>query len=195
MGDFSLYPTKNCTDIHKIIVSFVLLVILMPQIAFASVITPQTIIDLTNSERLQNGQDILNTNSALIIAAQQKAKNMVTEGYFDHYGPNGETPWQYIVAADYKYQYAGENLAMNFSRTENVVKAWMKSAAHRDNILDPHYQEIGVAVADGVIDGEQTTLVVQMFGAKPESVIESISSKISVVDYVSDLLGISSVEK
>lgn len=195
MSDLSLYSTKNFTNIHKIIVSFVLLVLFIPQLAFASTITPQTIIDLTNSERLQNGQDILTLNSALAIAAQEKAKNMAAQGYFDHYGPHGETPWQYILAADYEYQYAGENLAMNFSQAENVMKAWMRSDAHRDNILDPHYQEIGVAVTDGVIDGEQTTLIVQMFGAKPESIIESISPKILVVDYVSDLLGISNIKK
>jgi hypothetical protein len=45
----------------------------------------------------------------------------------------------------------------------------MQSPAHRENILRPDYSEVGYAVVNGVLNGEQTTLVIQMFG-KPSTI-------------------------
>lgn len=190
MNDFSLYPNQLITKTHQILSVLVILLVTIPQTVLASVLTSQNIIDLTNTERIKNGQATLAVDSQLSDAAFAKAQNMIGQNYFDHFGPNGETPWQYILSNGYVYHYAGENLAMNFDETENVVTAWMKSATHRDNILDPNYQDIGVAVLDGVIDGQSTTLIVQMFAAKPASLIDQAASKISVVEYVGELLGI-----
>ena len=43
----------------------------------------------------------------------------------------------------------------------------MNSPTHRENILRKDYSEVGFAVVNGTLNGEQTTLVVQMFG-KPQ---------------------------
>jgi hypothetical protein len=40
----------------------------------------------------------------------------------------------------------------------------MNSQTHRDNIMSGRYTEIGVAVVNGILDGQETTLVVQHFG-------------------------------
>ncbi len=47
----------------------------------------------------------------------------------------------------------------------------MASPTHRDNILKSEYRDIGLAVVNGNLNGQETTLVVQMFGAstKPTS--------------------------
>lgn len=190
MNDFSLFTHQLITKTHQILSVLIILLVIVPQSVLASAITSQTIIDLTNTERIKNGRAILDVDSQLSDAAFSKAQNMIGQNYFDHFGPNGETPWQYILSNDYAYHYAGENLAMNFDEAENVVTAWMRSATHRDNILDPNYQDIGVAILDGVIDGDSTTLVVQMFGAKPKTLIEEAAAKISVVEYVGEILGI-----
>jgi hypothetical protein len=59
----------------------------------------------------------------------------------------------------------GENLAMgDFSTSAEVVTAWMKSPAHRRNILDPLYSEIGVSVNKGSMNNRQTTILIQHFG-------------------------------
>jgi len=39
----------------------------------------------------------------------------------------------------------------------------MNSPTHRDNIVNPKYQEIGVGVVNGILNGVKTTLVVQHF--------------------------------
>ena len=62
-------------------------------------------------------------------------------------------------------EFAGENLARDFSNPASVVTAWMKSPTHKDNLLNPKFKEIGVAVVDGNLGGIATTLVVQFFGA------------------------------
>lgn len=130
----------------------------------ASNITPSNIISLTNKERAAAGLNTLNSNSKLAAAASAKAENMFEEQYWDHFGPNGETPWQFITGAGYNYVYAGENLAKGFRTSEGVVEAWMASPTHRDNILSKNYKDIGVAIKTGVLLGKETTLVVQMFG-------------------------------
>lgn len=127
-------------------------------------IDQKRLIELTNIERQKKGLDPLNENSALDNAAALKAQNMFTENYWAHFAPSGKTPWDFILSSGYKFSLAGENLAKNFYKSDDVVVAWMNSSTHRDNLLNPKYKETGMAVVDGVLNGQQTTLVVQMFG-------------------------------
>lgn len=130
----------------------------------ASSITRANIINLTNVERQKYGLTTLSENAKLNSAALAKANNMISEQYWDHFGPNGQTPWQFIKEAGYSYVYAGENLAKGFKSSEGVVQAWMASPTHRENVLSGNYKEIGVASVEGTLLGEKVTLIVQMFG-------------------------------
>ncbi|MCD6301607.1 MAG: hypothetical protein J7L82_06015, partial [Staphylothermus sp.] len=135
----------------------------IPQ-AYASSITSSNIIVLTNQARSSYGLNTLSNNGKLEAAALAKANNMFELQYWDHFGPNGESPWQFIKAAGYNYVYAGENLARGFRTSEGVHEAWMSSPTHKANIVSPNYEDIGVSVVTGVLEGSQTILVVQMFG-------------------------------
>jgi len=137
---------------------------------YATNMTASRIIELTNQERASRGLGTLKSNAYLTSAAYAKANNMFELQYWDHFGPNGESPWQFIKAAGYDYMYAGENLAKGFTTSEGVHQAWMASPTHRDNIISPHYEEIGVALVNGVLHGENIVLVVQMFGSSPKSI-------------------------
>ncbi len=134
--------------------------------AQANTITADNIISLTNQERESLGLNTLNSNSQLAAAALAKANDMFEKQYWDHFGPNGETPWQFIRAAGYTYVYAGENLAKGFKTAEGVHEAWMASPTHKANIVSENYKDIGVAVVEGTLFDKQTILVVQMFGNK-----------------------------
>jgi hypothetical protein len=101
----------------------------------------------------------------LDAAAQAKADDMAAKGYFSHTGPDGKEPWAWIKEAGYSYQYAGENLAVRFTDSADVVNAWMASPTHRANIVKPAYTEIGVGIAQGEFQGQPATYVVQYFGA------------------------------
>lgn len=133
-------------------------------LGYASNITISDLLTKTNEERVERGLSELRLNPQLSQAANSKAAHMFEFDYWAHVAPNGTEPWDFILGADYDYSYAGENLAKNFRTSNEVVKAWMESPTHRENLLNENYDEIGFAVVDGVLDGYETTLVVQMFG-------------------------------
>lgn len=135
------------------------------QAQFASITSGQ-IISLTNAERQEVGLATLTANSQLEKAALNKANDMAAKGYFDHTGPDGRRPWDWVADAGYAYVYAGENLAKDFTSAQSTMTALMNSPSHRKNILNDKYSEIGIAVIDATFDGKPTTLMVQLFGSK-----------------------------
>lgn len=138
------------------------------QTPFFANVSAKNIIALTNDFRRQYGLPEFQENQLLQKAAEEKAKDMELNKYFGHYSPSGLSPWYWIEKIGYPYYYAGENLAINFVYSEDIVRAWLNSPAHRDNILNKNYQEIGVAVISGDFDGtgKNKIAVVQMFGTK-----------------------------
>lgn len=139
-------------------------------LGFATDINVEALFADTNAKRQAAGLPPLNLNARLSAAAAKKAQDMFAHNYWAHTSPQGRTPWDFVLGEGYKYSLAGENLAKNFSDSRGVVEAWMASPTHRENILKSSYQDIGFAVVNGVLNGEETTLVVQMFGASPTPV-------------------------
>ena len=129
-----------------------------------SAVIPKALVDLANVERLSSNISSLAINPILEKAAQLKADDMAAKGYFAHMSPDGTEPWFWFQKAGYEYSYAGENLAVNFSDSFDVDRAWMSSASHRANILNGKFTEIGIATAKGYYNGRETVFVVQMFG-------------------------------
>jgi hypothetical protein len=95
-----------------------------------------------------------------------KGTDMLNRNYWAHVAPDGTEPWAFFINAGYKYRYAGENLARDFSSASSTVDAWMASPSHRENLLSNKYKDIGVAVVEGNLNGVDTTIVVQFFGTK-----------------------------
>jgi hypothetical protein len=127
-------------------------------------ISTDDVIAQTNDQRGKNGLSTLTRNGQLTRAAELKGQDMLAKGYWAHTSPDGKEPWYFILQAGYNYNRAGENLARDFRDTTSVVNAWMNSPGHRANILNSHYQEIGVAVVSGPFNGYDAVIVVQMFG-------------------------------
>jgi uncharacterized protein YkwD len=125
----------------------------------------QKLLLLTNKERENNGLPPLVLDQKLAQAAGLKAKDMFAKNYWAHQAPDGKMPWYFIKQENYNYAYAGENLARGFDNSDEVVNAWMHSPDHRDNILSQDYRDIGFAVVKGRLDGEDTTLIVELFGS------------------------------
>lgn len=133
-------------------------------LGFATDISVNKLYQLTNQERESNNLSDLSYDEKLANAAYQKAQDMFNRNYWAHYGPNGVTPWDFILKSGYQYEFAGENLAKNFLFSQGVMDAWMNSPTHKENILRRDYSEVGFAVVNGTLNGEQTTLIIQMFG-------------------------------
>lgn len=136
---------------------------------FLASVLPGVLTSITNEERQQNDAPPLKENALLKEAAQLKANDMATNGYFAHTSPDGKTPWYWFDQVGYKYSYAGENLAVNFFESSDVAQAWMNSPSHRENIVKKAYTEIGIGVANGVYQGRQTVFVAQLFGTPLEA--------------------------
>ncbi len=129
-----------------------------------STVLPSVIVDLTNTERAGGSLTTLRRSDTLDTAARLKAEDMARHEYFSHYSPSGVSPWHWFAVADYNFVHAGENLAIHFTDSSEVVSAWMNSPTHRDNILNDNYREIGVGTAEGTYQGHRTIYVVQLFG-------------------------------
>ncbi len=133
-------------------------------LGYASNINTSDLMKYTNQRRSDAGLPALRLNGALSLAASKKAEHMFAKGYWAHIAPDGTEPWDFIIGSGYDYIYAGENLAKNFSNSKDVVQAWYNSSSHRQNLLNKNYTEVGFASVNGVLNGYETTLVVQMFG-------------------------------
>lgn len=133
--------------------------------------------ELTNQKRAENGAGPLQHNGILDNAACDKAQKMIAGNCWAHFCPNGASPWTSIANAGYRYAFAGENLCKNFSNSEGCVNAWMNSPSHRKNMLKSGYRDVGFCVMNGNISGEDTTLVVQMFGTPPaRSIVRTVGA-------------------
>ncbi len=134
--------------------------------AWASDISIDDLYSQTNAERAAVGLPSLKLEPQLNNAATAKANNMITVDYWAHNSPSGATPWSFISASGYIYSTAGENLAKGFDTSYGVTAGWMASPAHKANILNSSYTDVGFAVTNGLLVGNQTTLVVAMYGSR-----------------------------
>jgi uncharacterized protein YkwD len=154
-----------------------------------STILPVSLVSLTNDERTAHGVKTLTRSTILDAAARLKAEDMVAKGYFEHDSPEGVTPWHWFKTVGYDYVYAGENLAVHFTDSTDVVSAWMNSPGHRQNILNDTYTEIGIGTARGVYKGAPTVFVVQMFGAQKTSTAQDVSRHVAASNTSGDTHG------
>ncbi len=151
-----------------------------------SSVLPAVVVDLTNEERKHNNVGLLYRNKLLDEAAQLKAEDMAAKSYFSHNSPDGKTPWYWFDKVGYKYSHAGENLAIHFSDSKELVDSWIKSTPHHKNIISDKFTDIGIGVAEGYFEGKKTVYIVQLFGKRldeykeKESILvdNNLSSKI-----------------
>lgn len=137
---------------------------LVPRSDFLAEVISSVLVEETNAQRTEESLGTLTINPLLEQAARLKAEDMAAKGYFSHDTPDGKTPWYFLREVGYRYQAAGENLAVNFTDSSDVTRAWMNSPSHRANILNGNYTEIGIATARGTYKGSDTVFVVQFFG-------------------------------
>ncbi len=150
-------------------------VVFVFQGARAAGIISSDVVSLANETRMSTGLRALTPNSVLAQAAEYKARDMIEHNYFAHTSPTGVEPWYWFQKAGYQYKAAGENLAINYTDAKEQHTAWMQSETHRANILGEQYQEIGVAVVSGTIDGKESLITVEFFGTPFAHVADQVS--------------------
>lgn len=111
---------------------------------------------LINQRRAVRGMRRLRLNTHLSKAAVWHSHDMVRRHYFAHVSQSGTD----VVARLRKSRYiksgfgwmVGENLAWGSGTSgtpREIVAAWMRSPAHRRNMLNRRYREIGIGVLVG----------------------------------------------
>jgi len=135
-------------------------------LGYAANISSDEVVTLTNKKRAEVGLPPLEMDDTLSQAALAKGTDMIDRDYWAHVAPDGTQPWKFFIDFNYRYRFAGENLARDFSNASSAIEAWMASPTHRENMLSPKYKEIGIAVIEGDLDGVETTIIVQFFGTK-----------------------------
>jgi uncharacterized protein YkwD len=102
------------------------------------------IFDQVNQARAASGLNPLIWNAKLQGVAYRKVSDMIEQNYFGHAAPDGRHSW-YMFAEAGVGGYIGENLAAKYGTKYDIVKEWMLSPKHRENILDPHFVRAGLA--------------------------------------------------
>jgi uncharacterized protein YkwD len=115
---------------------------------------------LHNQVRAQNGLVTLAANNALAVAAAGHSDDMVARGYFEHNTPEGGTFDKRVLAAGYAANGEGWNLGENLiwgtgelATPAGMMRAWMNSEHHRENILNGDYRELGFGIQLGTPTG------------------------------------------
>ena len=113
----------------------------------------QGVMELMNAARAQNGAGPLKVSAALNRAAAWKSADPSAKPPLSHTDSLGRNPVASPPnnrAMDCGYaSWAAENIAYGFSSPASVMEAWMGSAGHRANIVNPSYVVAGVGLVNG----------------------------------------------
>jgi uncharacterized protein YkwD len=109
----------------------------------------KTVADLLsahNRERQVHGRRPLKLSAKLVEAADLHARDMAEHKKLAHVGADGSTVAERVKTRGYACIRVGENVAAGQYAAADVMKAWMESPGHRENIL-ADFGEMGAASA------------------------------------------------
>ena len=104
-------------------------------------------IKLTNAARINNGVRPLSVNAAMSQLAETRAAEVGS--FFSHTRPDGSKFSTLFTALGFDYSRAGENIAHGQRTAVDVVRDWVASPSHMQNLLHPEYHHIGIGYAAG----------------------------------------------
>jgi uncharacterized protein YkwD len=81
--------------------------------------------------------------------ALRHAADMAQHDYFEHEDLSGRSPAARVRAVGYAEKLVGENIAYGPESADEVVKGWLASPGHCENIMDPRFAEMGFASSPG----------------------------------------------
>lgn len=142
-----------------------LLAVLLAQTGAGTEITTENVLALMNAYRVDAGLPPLREDPRLKRAAEDRMRHMEDIGYWSHEAPDGMSPFTWITSRQYDFTHAAENLAAGFETAGFLVKSWMDSSGHRENIMSPDFEDVGIAIIEGGTRGPATgKSVVVLFG-------------------------------
>jgi hypothetical protein len=142
--------------------------------------TTDGIIYSINKQRKSRQLNQLSHNTKIDIAAKIQAKQMASTGEFGHVlrGAKYPTLADRMRVTEYAYSNAGEVLYSGIDDTETVVQSWLNSKPHREAILHPDVEEIGISVQYSQKGRPYVCAVVCIPIGKKSDTIEDIGDEI-----------------
>ncbi len=111
-----------------------------------------------NNDRAEAGLPPLLWSAALAEVGLGHAEDMYESGVLSHTSAGGETLVDRVRLAKVSASVVGENFALA-SDSADVQRGLMESRSHRDNVLHPGFDSVGV----GAVKGPYGLMVVQVF--------------------------------
>ena len=118
------------------------------------------VVCLVNEQRARHHLPPLHASPALDSSAQRWTDTMVSSNQFGH----GDNFSARISAAGFHWSNAAENIASGFETPSQVVRGWMASTGHCQNILSPTYSDVGTGVSPHGVSGVGPSTWTQDFG-------------------------------
>jgi uncharacterized protein YkwD len=115
------------------------------QAAFRLSPEEQELLNLTNQERKNQKLPPLRPDPILFKVARGHSANMARQEKMAHELDN-KKPRDRVKEAGYRYYFMGENVAYGEVDLPEIMKGWMDSKKHRDNILNRTFTEIGLGL-------------------------------------------------
>ena len=100
---------------------------------------------LGNQERAARGLSPLAWDPALAAAAASHCSMMASQGLLSHQYPGEADPGQRASRAGAHFTLFEENAAQGYAPS-SIHQSWMNSPGHRDNLLNPRVDHVGIAV-------------------------------------------------
>lgn len=103
----------------------------------------ESVVALVNNERAKQGLGALILDESIMAAAETRAQEQ--KAMFSHTRPNGSNCFTVFDEYSIPANYRGENVGCGGACTpEQIMKAWMDSPGHRENIMSDKFGRIGV---------------------------------------------------
>jgi uncharacterized protein YkwD len=122
---------------------FAFLIALLPATAVGADLQSSLLAEI-NAVRTKQGVAPLRRDPRLDRVAQAHTRSMVERNFFDHRGRDGKRVGERLIDAGYGFLFAGENLSAGIEDPASVVRQWMSSRDHRENLLDLQAMEVGI---------------------------------------------------
>ncbi|GEP08009.1 hypothetical protein MOX02_60470 [Methylobacterium oxalidis] len=126
-------------------------------------------LSLVNQTRAGVGAKPLSFDGELLNAADAHSAWMDQTDTFSHTGVNGSSPGTRVTDAGYGWQSYGENIAyvsgtLNEATVQKLHTMLVNSPGHYANIIKGSFEEVGIGLKEGTINGHNVVFVTEDFG-------------------------------
>ncbi len=91
----------------------------------------------------------LRWNALLTRAAAAHTADMAANDYFSHTSADGRSMVDRVDATGYAWSSLGENIAAGYATVDSVIDGWIHSDGHCANLMNPAFDEVGLACVAG----------------------------------------------